>query len=199
MIFLSELSDENGIGMIPHLLKFKRIIRFSDNIWKNSRKNLKIWMQNWSLWLELNGNHAQYVEFGQSSKFQIISLFPENIWKSSRKMWKFDILGAKSISAANIKWKWCPIHWNWLNIANSGKFPDFQKISRKKSRKILRFDIRSAKSISVTEIKWKWCPIHRNRWKKQIPENFQISRIFPKKIQKNGKFEILSSKSSSVT
>ena len=180
-------------------------------------------------------------------------MFPENIWKSSRKMWKFDILSAKSISVTKIKWKWCPIHWNWQNMANSRKFPDFQKIFRKfpenfqkKSRKILELDIQSVKSNSGTEIKWKWCPIHRNWWRKancgkfpdfqnisgKNPEKWEmwisefkiklcdlnwvrkkpnilklaqtsqfpgISRFPISRFQKNWKFEILSSKSSSVT
>ena len=68
---------------------------------------------------------------GNCNKFQRISIFPENTWKKSLKIQKFDILSAKSISVSTIEWKWCPIHWNWPNIANSGKFPDFQKISRK--------------------------------------------------------------------
>ena len=110
-------------------------------------------------------------------------------------MWKFDILSAKSISVTKIKWKWCPIHWNWPNIANSGKFPDIQKISWKKSRKILRFDILSAKSISVTEIKWKWCPIHRNWWKKansgEFPDFQNISGKNPEKWEMwNSEFKI---------
>ena len=143
------------------------------------------------------------LNLAKNSKFQRISMFPENIWKNSRKMWKFDILSAKSISVTKIKWKWCPIHWNWPNIANSGKFPDFQKISRKfpekKSRKLWNLIFWVQNQFQWLKSSGNDAPYIEIGEKKQIPENFQISRIFLEKIQKNGKFEILSSKSSSVT
>ena len=128
--YKNELSDENGMGIIAHMLKFGKTTNFK-KISDFPIISGKIPEKFWKSGCKLNGNHAQYVEFGQSNNFQRISMFPENIWKSSRKMLKFDIVSAKSISVTKIKWKWCPIHWNWPNIANSGKFPDFQKISRK--------------------------------------------------------------------
>ena len=143
---------------------------------------------------------------------------------------------------------WCPICWNWPKKANSGEFPDFQKMSGKCLEKLEFWN--SDFKIKLSDINWvgkipnimklaktrqfpeisrfpensgkvpekfgslifwvqnqfQWlkssgndAPYIEIGEKKQIPENFQISRIFPEKIQKNGKFEILSSKSSFVT
>ena len=95
-------------------------------------------------------NMLNFAKIANSREYMY--MFPENIWKSSWKMWKLDILSAKSISVTRIKWKWCPIHWNWPNIANSGKFPDFQKISGKIPEKLEFWN--SDFKIKLSDLNW---------------------------------------------
>ena len=130
-------------------------------------------------------------EFDQSSKFQRISMFPENIWKSSRKMWKFDILSAKSISVSTIEWKWCPIHWNWPNIANSWKFPDFQNISGKNPEK---WEIWNSEfKIKLSDVNWvgKICNILKLAKTSQFPGISKFPIFLESGNWKFGNLEIL--------
>ena len=124
------------------------------------------------------------LKLAKHSKLWKISRFPNNFQKKLRKILKFDILSAKSISVTEIKWKWYPIHRNWSKKANSGEFPDFQKISGKNPEKL---------EIWNSEFKIKFCNLHwvgkipnilKLAKKQPIPGHFEISRLSISRFQK---------------
>ena len=145
--YKNELSDENGMGIIPHMLKFGKttnLKEFSDFpiISGKIPENLEVWFseckvisvtkikRKWCLtcwnWqkITISKNLTEW------EKYPIYWNLPKlvNFWEFLYfqvpiKIWKSEF----KIKVSDLNWvgKY-PISWHWPKLANLQEFPDFQ-------------------------------------------------------------------------